>query len=385
MHTTFFPKFIKYESASGIILLIATLLALLAANSSLFHCYQTLFNFPVIFEFSTLKLESNFLLFINDGLMCFFFLLVSLEIKREILQGELSTYTKAALPVLAALGGVLLPALIFFILNIHSPQNFAGWAIPTATDIAFSLSILSLLGKRIPRTLKIFLTTLAIIDDLSAIVIIAVFYTDHIHFLYLFGALLLVIVLLAFNFFNVSRTSFYMMVGILLWFCILKSGVHATITGVILGLNFPLQIKQHPSLSPAKKLEKNLHPWIAYLILPLFAFANAGINFSGLSLKNFFDPLTLGCMLGLFLGKPIGIYFSSWASVKTGIAQLPQHVNWQQMFGISIICGIGFTMSLFISSLAYGEYGSLQFISAKLGILVGSFGAGIAGYLWLKR
>lgn len=382
MRIKFLHKFIQLEASSGISLGIATLLALILANSSLQTYYQTFLNFNISIGPS---IHFSFLHFINDGLMTIFFFLVSLEIKRELVQGELNTLTKALLPTLAAMGGMIVPALFYLLINHGYPQLISGWAIPMATDIAFSLGVLSILGKHIPVALKIFLMALAIIDDLGAIIVIAIFYTQQIGWLYLFLALLSFLGLISLNYFNIQRFLPYCLLGIALWLLILNSGIHATIAGVLLGFTIPLKSSNKNFNSLLHHLIHQLHPWIAYGILPLFALANAGLSFLNISLATFLHPLSLGIIIGLFLGKQLGIFGASWLAVRTKLAKLPYQVTWWHIYGTALICGIGFTMSLFIAGLAFGE-NELTFL-VRLGVLTGSILSGIAGYsiLFLNR
>jgi Na+:H+ antiporter, NhaA family len=364
-----FREFIKVETASGIVLLVAALLALIVANSPGQHFYSLILNYPLALRINALALNLTGDQIINNGLMTIFFLLVSLEIKRELLSGELNSRAKALLPVIAAAGGMLIPALIYIVFNYHDPNALQGWAIPVATDIAFSLAVLRLLGSRIPSALKTFLMALAIIDDLGAIIIIAVFYTAHISLFFLALAFCCLIILILLNYFNISRFLPYGIIGILLWLCIMESGVHATIAGVILGF-----------VAPQKKLEHTLHPWVAYGILPLFAFANAGLVFSNINTAALLNPLTLGTAAGLFFGKPIGVFGASWLAIKNKIAALPKNIDWQQLFGVSLLCGIGFTMSLFIGNLSPADNNLV-----RLGVLGGSVLSALAGYWVLKK
>jgi Na+:H+ antiporter, NhaA family len=376
MRIKFLHKFIQLEASGGISLGITTLLALILANSSWQTYYQTFLNFNISIGPS---IHFSFLHFINDGLMTIFFFLVSLEIKRELVQGELNTLTKALLPTLAAIGGMIVPALFYLLINHGYPQLISGWAIPMATDIAFSLGVLSLLGKHIPVTLKIFLMALAIIDDLGAIIVIAIFYTQQIGWLYLFLALLTFLGLISLNYFKIQRFLPYCLLGIALWLLILNSGIHATIAGVLFGFTIPLKSSKHNNFnSLLHHLIHQLHPWIAYGILPLFAFANAGLSFSNISLATFLQPLPLGIIVGLFLGKQLGIFGASWLAVKTKLAKLPYQVNWWHIYGTALICGIGFTMSLFIAGLAFGENELSSLV--RLGVFTGSILSGIAGY-----
>ncbi|WP_342227394.1 Na+/H+ antiporter NhaA [Rickettsiella endosymbiont of Rhagonycha lignosa] len=375
MRIKFLHKFIQLEASGGISLGIATLLALILANSSWQTYYQTFLNFDISLGPS---IHFSFLHFINDGLMTIFFFLVSLEIKREVVQGELNTLTKALLPTLAAIGGMIIPALVYLTINHGYPQLISGWAIPMATDIAFSLGVLSLLGKHIPVVLKIFLMALAIIDDLGAIIVIAIFYTQQIGWLYLFLSLLTFIGLLSLNYFKIQRFLPYCLLGITLWILILNSGIHATIAGVLFGFTIPLSSNNKNFNSLLHHLIHQLHPWIAYGILPLFAFANAGLSFSNIKLSTFIHPLPLGIIAGLFLGKQLGIFGASWLAVKTKLAKLPYQVNWWHIYGTALICGIGFTMSLFIASLAFGDNELTTLV--RLGVFTGSVLSGIAGY-----
>ncbi len=375
MRIKFLHKFIQLETSGGISLGIATLLALILANSSWQTYYQTFLNFNISIG---PNIHFSFLHFINDGLMTIFFFLVSLEIKRELVQGELNTLTKALLPTLAALGGMIVPALFYLLINHSYPQLISGWAIPMATDIAFSLGVLSLLGKRIPVALKIFLMALAIIDDLGAIIVIATFYTQQIGWLYLFLALLTFLGLILLNYYKIQRFLPYCLLGIALWLFILGSGIHATIAGVLFGFTIPLSSSNHNFNSLLHHLIHQLHPWIAYGILPLFAFANAGLSFSNISLATLLHPLPLGIIVGLFLGKQLGIFGASWLAVKTKLAKLPYQVNWWHIYGTALICGIGFTMSLFIANLAFGESELSSLV--RLGVFIGSILSGVAGY-----
>ena len=371
-----FHQFTQLQTAGGILLGIATLIALFLANSPLESYYQNLLQLTLNLG----NLHLSFLHFVNDGLMTIFFFLVSLEIKRELIQGELNSIDKALLPTMAAIGGMIVPALFYLFITHGHSEYTPGWAIPMATDIAFSLGVLSLLNKKIPNSLKIFLTALAIIDDLGAILVIAIFYTQQIGWLYLILAFACLIALIALNYFDINRFLPYLLFALPLWFFILKSGVHATIAGVLFGLTIPLRnSKQQPSL--LNKLEHQLHPWIAYAILPIFAFANAGLSFAGLHWKTLAHPLPLGIIAGLFLGKQLGILSASWLAVKAKWAKLPHKANWQHIYGTALICGIGFTMSLFIANLAFSASETSSLV--RLGVLSGSALSGVLGYLVL--
>jgi len=376
-------EFLKLESASGIILVGAAVLALIINNSPLSGLYDLFLDTPVEIRIGALQLAKPLLLWINDGLMAIFFLLIGLEVKREILDGQLSSLSQVALPGIAAIGGMAIPALIYVIFNMSNPSALNGWAIPAATDIAFALGILALLGSRVPLSLKLFLLTLAIIDDLGAIVIIAIFYSGDLSATSLIFAAVAIAVLIAMNLFGVRRIAAYVVVGIILWICVLKSGVHATLAGVVLAFAIPLRTKEDEPC-PLREMEHSLHPWIAFGIMPIFAFANAGVSLQGMSFRTLFEPIPLGIALGLIIGKQVGVFGFSLAAVKLGLAKLPSDINWRLIYGTSILCGIGFTMSLFISTLAFDTSIADDAVSARIGILVGSFIAAIAGYLILK-
>ena len=377
-----FKRFLKLESASGIILILAALVAIGLANSALAEHYQSFLNTQVQVRIAALDINKPLLLWINDGFMAIFFLLVGLEVKREMLEGALSSRVQATFPAIAAVGGMLAPALIYAFFNYEDEVTRAGWAIPAATDIAFALGVMALLGKRVPTSLKVFLLALAIMDDLGVIIIIALFYTQQLSLTALAVGILATLTLLWMNRRGEDRIGLYTLVGLVLWVAVLKSGVHATLAGVIVGFMIPISGKRYAS--PLKHLEHVLHPWSAYLILPLFAFANAGVSLDGIQLSDLLSPVPMGIILGLFIGKPLGIFTISWLSVKLGIAQLPSGVNFKQIFAVSILCGIGFTMSMFIASLAF-EHGGLDYGSySRLGILVGSTLAAVIGFIALR-
>jgi len=376
-------EFLKLESASGIILVGAAVLALIISNSPLSSLYDLFLDTPVEIRIGGLYLAKPLLLWINDGLMAIFFLLIGLEVKREILDGQLSSLSQVALPGIAAIGGMVIPASIYVIFNMNNASALNGWAIPAATDIAFALGLLALLGSRVPLSLKLFLLTLAIIDDLGAIVIIAIFYSGELSTTSLIFAAVAIATLFAMNFLGVKRVAAYVVVGVILWICVLKSGVHATLAGVILAFAIPLRTKEDEPC-PLREMEHSLHPWIAFGIMPIFAFANAGVSLKGMSLGSLFEPIPIGIALGLILGKQAGVFGFSWAAVKLGLAKLPSDLNWRLIYGTSVLCGIGFTMSLFISTLAFDSSIADDAISARIGILVGSFIAAIAGYLVLS-
>jgi NhaA family Na+:H+ antiporter len=372
-------QFFKMEAASGLLLIAAAALALIINNSPLAWLYNGLLDVPVVAQVGALKIAKPLLLWINDGLMALFFLLIGLEVKREVLEGHLSKPSQIVLPGAAAIGGMVVPALIYWFLNKDTPEALGGWAIPMATDIAFALGVLALLGKRVPLSLKLFLMTLAIIDDLGAIIVIAVFYSGELSNLSLMLAGLSIIALIVMNKLGVVKLGPYLLIGVLLWVCVLKSGVHATLAGVVLAFCIPLRTK-NAETSPLLHLEHALHPWVAFGILPLFAFANAGVPLTGVTAESFTHHVPLGIAAGLLLGKTVGVFGLTWLAVKTSIAALPTGANWGQVFGVSILCGIGFTMSLFVGSLAFVP-GASEFAGQdRMGILTGSIIAAIVGY-----
>jgi NhaA family Na+:H+ antiporter len=374
-------EFLKLESASGILLVIAGALAMVAANTLLAGWYEALLSTHFKIQFGTFALDKPLVVWINDLLMAIFLLLVGLEIKREVVMGELSDGAKVALPAIAALGGMLVPAAIYAWINWGDPVGIRGWAIPSATDIAFALGVLSLFGERVPVGLKIFLMTLAVLDDLGAIVIIALFYTSDLSLAALMLAGLAVATLFVLNRFGVMRIAPYLLVGLVLWVCVLKSGVHATLAGVVTALFVPARDPAHPQHPPLTRLEHALHPWMAFGILPIFAFANAGVSLAGLSLEDLLQPIPLGIMLGLVVGKQVGVFSFSWLAVKLGLARLPSGVDFRQIYGAAIICGIGFTMSLFIGMLAFENAASDEVIVIdRLGVLAGSLISAVVGY-----
>lgn len=383
-------QFMAMESSGGIFLIIAAALALLIANSVLVNIYDSTFHLYLGFYVGGFEVKLSVLHWINDALMAIFFLVVGLEVKRELLVGALASKDRAMFPLIAAIGGIIAPALVYSIFNIFNPETRGGWAIPTATDIAFAVGVLSLLGSKIPSNLKIFLLALAIIDDLGAILIIALFYTKEISYQALGVAGVATLLLTALNLLGIKKLTPYMIIGAVLWLAFLKSGVHATIAGVILGFSIPLRDKSSNTAnstnghSVAENLEHTLHPWVTWLVLPIFAFANSGINLSGIAFNDLLSPLPLGIALGLILGKPLGIYSFCWFAVKKGWAKLPKDVNFSHIFGVSIICGIGFTMSIFIGLLAFEDASKELVNYAKLGILVGSIISGVVGYICLR-
>lgn len=375
-----FARFFQLEAASGLLLIAAAVLALIINNSPLSYLYNGLLEVPVAVQVGALEIAKPLLLWINDGLMALFFLLIGLEVKREVVDGHLSKPSQVILPATAAIGGMVVPALIYWFINRDNPAAVAGWAIPTATDIAFALGVLALLGKRVPVSLKLFLMTLAIIDDLGAIIVIALFYSGTLSSLSLMLAGACLIALLAMNRLGVIKLGPYLVIGLILWVCVLKSGVHATLAGVALALCIPLRTR-HAETSPLLSLEHALHPWVAYAILPLFAFANAGVSLAGVTLESFTHPVPMGITLGLLAGKTVGVFGLTWLAVKLRLAALPAEANWGQLLGVAILCGIGFTMSLFVGSLAFVPGSSDYAGMDRMGILTGSFFAAVVGYL----
>jgi len=379
-------QLMQKESAPGILLIFATILALLLSNTIISPLYESFLHIPVEIRIGSLYLDKSLYHWVNDGLMAIFFLLIGLEVKREALEGHLSSLRQVSLPAIAAIGGMLVPALVYLAFNSHNPIAVNGWAIPTATDIAFALGILSLLGSRVPASLKIFLMALAIIDDLGAIVIIAIFYTTDLSTLSITVAFISLGVLIALNMFGVTKKAAYFIVGTILWVSVLKSGVHATLAGVALAFTIPLNAKDKNKqpISPLKDIEHGLHFWVAFFILPLFAFVNAGVNITEISLQQMTGSVPMGIMLGLFIGKQLGVFGFSWIAIKCRLAELPKGSNWMQLYGVSLLTGIGFTMSLFIVSLAFEDDQVFQYTD-KLAILLGSLMSGVLGYLVLKR
>jgi Na+:H+ antiporter, NhaA family len=375
-----------HDAAGGVILLAAAILALILDNSPLEWLYDRLLETPVSLRVGRLGIEKPLLLWINDGLMALFFLLVGLELKRELLVGDLSTWRRAVLPLIAALGGLAVPALIYVGVNAGNPAGLRGWAIPAATDIAFAVGVLALLGPRVPASLKVFLLALAIIDDLGAIIIIALFYTQDLAPLALVLALLGGVTLWGLNRADVRSFAPYVLVAVFMWVCVLKSGVHATLAGVALALAIPLRSSDKSSSVVASsmlaRLEHGLQPWVKFLIAPLFAFANAGVSLAGLSLSTALAPVPLGIAAGLFLGKQIGIFTSTWLAVRLGLAELPTGASWRQVYGTAALGGIGFTMSLFIGSLAFPD--PSYAVAVRVGVLVGSLASGVLGYAVLR-
>jgi NhaA family Na+:H+ antiporter len=376
---SFLRAFLSNNASGGIVLMLAAAAALVVANSPLGVQYEHLLH--------TYVGGLSVLHWINDALMALFFLMVGLEIKREVLDGQLSSWSSRILPGCAALGGMIGPALIYLFFNLGADGHPHGWAIPSATDIAFALGVLSLLGSRVPVSLKVFLTALAIIDDLGAVVIIALFYTSSLNGIALAGAGLATVALIALNRFGVVRLWPYFLLGALLWLLVLQSGVHATIAGVVLALTIPLKAaatEEDEHSSPLHMVERGLAPWVTFLIVPLFGFANAGVSFAGMTFSSLADPVPLGISVGLFIGKQAGVFLASLAVVRLGWARLPAGASWAQLYGVCILCGIGFTMSLFIGLLAFSDTMALQ-NELKLGVLAGSLVSAIVGAAFLRQ
>ncbi|GAB3094551.1 Na+/H+ antiporter NhaA [Aestuariicella hydrocarbonica] len=377
-------RFMKMESAGGMLLMGAAVLAMVAANSPLDVLYDALIDVPVEVRIGALEIAKPLLLWINDGLMAIFFFHIGLELKRELLDGELSSFSAVVLPAIGALGGMAVPALIYVFFNQGDPVAMQGWAIPAATDIAFSLGILALLGSRVPVALKIFLVSLAIFDDIGAIVIIALFYTSDLSTTALVTALACIVVLFVLNRFHVVSIAAYVFVGLIMWIAVLKSGVHATLAGVVMALFIPIKPQPGSEYSPLKELEHDLHGVVAFGVLPIFAFANAGVPLLGVSGQSLLHSVPVGIALGLFVGKQIGIFGLCWMSVKLGLVRLPENLNFKSLYGVSLLCGVGFTMSLFIGSLAFEDVGVNRMFDERLGILLGSLASGVAGYWFLS-
>ena len=376
-----FKWFFQLEAASGLVLLIAAIVALVISNSNFSELYFRILEQYLFIGINDFGLKLSVHHWINDLLMAVFFFFVTLEIKREFIQGELSNLKKALLPIIGAVGGMVVPALVYISINFGNTETLNGWAIPSATDIAFSLGILSLLGSRVPISLKIFLTALAIIDDLGAILIIAFFYSGDLSISHLSLILISYILLLILNKFGVKKFIPYLIIGALMWFFTYKSGIHATIAGVLLASTIPHRVK-NKDFSLLIKLEHAISPYVAFLIMPIFAFANAGVSLAGLSLSSLLEPVPLGILLGLFIGKQVGVMVSSYLAVKLGAAQMPDNSSWLSLYGVSILTGVGFTMSLFVGNLAFA--GSINYMDGvKIGVLSGSLLSTIFGYFLL--
>jgi NhaA family Na+:H+ antiporter len=378
-----FRDFLRLESAGGIILVAAAVLAMVIANSPLAGIYGSLVELPVEIRVGDFEIAKPLLLWINDGLMALFFLMVGLELKREIVEGQLSDLKQASLPAFAAIGGMLFPALIYVWINQADDTALQGWAIPAATDIAFALAVLALLGDRVPLTLRLFLVSIAIFDDVGAIVIIALFYPSDLSITALTVATVCLPILFILNRRGTMEIVPYLLVGVVMWAAVLKSGVHATLAGVILAFFIPIRDSEKEA-SPLHELEHDLHTAVAFAILPMFAFANAGISFNGVSWESFLHPVPLGIALGLFFGKQFGVVAFCWLAVRTGLSSLPSDLNWAHIYGVALLCGVGFTMSLFIGSLAFENIGVNILFDERLGIIAGSLLSAVAGYFVLR-
>lgn len=375
-------KFLKQDAAGGILLVSAALLAMIVANTAANSLYQAWLSMPVSVSVGGFAIDKPLLLWINDGLMAIFFFLIGLEVKREILVGHLKSREQITLPAIAAVAGILVPALCYVAFNYQDPVSIRGWAVPAATDIAFALGVFSLFGKTLPVTLKLFLLSVAIFDDIGAILIIALFYSAELSSTSLYVALTGLAVLFVMNKLGVRSIAAFLLVGLVIWAAVLKSGVHATLAGFAVAFFIPLAGKGTSAKTNTcmlHKLEHGLHPWVAFLILPVFAFANAGVSLVGTSVEQIFNPIVLGIVAGLFIGKQLGIFAAAWLAVKMGFAKLPKGVTWLQMYGVSLLCGIGFTMSLFIGSLAFENMDASYLNSVKVGVLLGSLMSAILG------
>ena len=374
-------SFLSKDTLGGLLLMAAALVALVVSNSPLSGYYSEFLDIPVAVSVASFSIDKSLLLWVNDGLMAIFFFLVGLEIKREVLEGKLSSLDKATLPLVAAVGGMAVPALVFFAINSGTPENLAGWAIPAATDIAFALGILALLGPTVPAALKIFLLGIAIIDDLGAILAIAIFYTNELSTESLIVSAVGMAILLAMNRLGVRQVAPYALIGLVVWAGVLKSGVHATLAGVLVALVIPIRDKNGGS--PLGRVEHGLFPWVSFFIMPLFAFANAGVSLNGLSFGDLLAPLPLGIALGLFLGKQLGVMSFTWLSVRTGLCRLPDGMTWHQAYGVACLTGIGFTMSLFIGTLAFNTPEHLN--AVRLGVLMASVCSAALGVFMLRK
>jgi len=380
-------KFLQLESAGGVILMITAALAMICANTPLAQYYDLLIQTPVEIRVGTLQIAKPLFLWVNDGLMAVFFFLIGLELKREFLEGELSRPANVMLPAIGAIGGIVVPVAIYVVFNHGDTEAMRGWATPAATDIAFALGILTLLASRVPASLKVFLVSLAIFDDLGAIVIIAVFYSADISTTALSVAVICLMILALMNWRRVMATSVYALVGLIMWIAVLKSGVHATLAGVILAAFIPMRNPNDDAESPLMVLENDLHHVVAFGILPIFAFVNAGISLRGIGVAEILHPVPLGIALGLFAGKQLGVFLFCFAAIRLGLARMPDDFGWGALYGVAILCGVGFTMSLFVGSLAFENVAldAQMVFDERLGIILGSLLSGVAGYLVLSR
>jgi len=382
---TSLEKFIQHESSAGFLLVCSSLLAIVMVNTPANGLYELLIDTPVTIQIGTFILAKPLLLWVNDGLMTLFFVLIGLELKRKFLEGELSNTKKILLPAFGAIGGLIFPVMIYICFNFNNPSAIKGWGIPAATDIAFALAILSLLGSRVPASLKEFLTSLAIFDDIGLIIIIAFFYTSNISLFAFLVALGCLMVLLLFNWCGISETSLYVVVGVIMWAAVLKSGVHATLAGVLFAMFIPMKSKEDRRISPLKAMEHDLHATVAFVILPVFAFCNSGIIIDGLTIETLSHSVPLGISLGLFFGKQFGVFCFCWLGVKFKLAELPKGVSWPVLYGAAVLTGIGFTISLFKGSLAFEETGINLMYDDRLGILLGSISSGVFGFFILYK
>lgn len=384
MPVTALKNFLRLESSAGLLLVLATVAALLVSNSPLSAIYERLLSVPLVIALGDLVVDKPLLLWINDGLMALFFFLIGLEVKREILEGQLSSKDQLLLPAAGALGGFLVPAAIYTAFNWGNPETIDGWAIPAATDIAFALGVLMLLGSRVPIGIKMFLTSIAIFDDIAAIIVIAIFYTQDLSLFALTAGLLGIGSLVVLNRLGVTRIAVYTTIGVVVWLCVLKSGVHATLAGFAVACTIPMRSQGDPP-SPLRHLEHALHPWVAYLILPLFAFANAGVSFAGISAEALLGTVSVGIAVGLFVGKQLGVFSIVWLAVKLKLARLPEGSDWLSIYGVALLTGVGFTMSLFVGSLAFERGAFDQLAATRVGVLTGSMISAAAGYVILRH
>ncbi|KXI30563.1 Na+/H+ antiporter NhaA [Paraglaciecola hydrolytica] len=380
-----FTNIFKHEAAGGFILVFAAVVAMIMANTSLNGFYQGFLEIPVSIRFGDFEIAKPLILWVNDGLMAIFFFLVGLEIKREILDGSLSSVSQITLPGVAAIAGIAVPALIYVWFNFNDPIAIKGWAIPSATDIAFAIGVFTIFGKSLPLSLKLFLLSVAIFDDIGAIVIIALFYSQDLSATSLVVALSGMAVLFVFNRFKVRTQGAYILIGVVVWAAVLKSGVHATLAGFALAWFIPLRLKNEDGHAMLPHLEHKLHSWVAFLVLPLFAFANAGVSLGGISMETIFNPITVGIAAGLFIGKQLGIFGICWLTIKLGFAKLPTGATWLQLYGVTLLCGIGFTMSLFIGTLAFEDQPLQYQTSVKVGVLFGSIISALVGAFLLAK
>lgn len=378
-------NFFQHEAASGFVLVIAAIIAMIMANTPLNSFYNGLLEIPVTVAFGSFDISKPLILWVNDGLMAVFFFLVGLEIKREILDGNLSSPAQITLPAIAAVAGIVFPALIYVWFNADDPIAIKGWAIPSATDIAFAVGVFTIFGKSLPLSLKLFLLSVAIFDDIGAIVIIALFYSQDLSTTSLIVAISGLVVLFLLNRFNVRTQAAYILVGVVVWAAVLKSGVHATLAGFALAWFIPLKLENEDGHPMLEHMEHKLHHWVGFFVLPIFAFANAGVSLIGASMDNIFNPITLGIAAGLFIGKQIGIFGICWLTVKSGLAKLPEKATWLQLYGVTLLCGIGFTMSLFIGTLAFEEQPLEYQVSVKVGVLLGSILSAVIGAFILAK